>query len=69
MTPIKRKNIQMYELSKKQKEQTALEKKLSSLRIEINKLTFMKSHYSIRNVKRREERNFAKKNKSEEGKE
>ena len=60
MTPIKRKNIQTYELSKKQKEQTALEKKLSSLRIEINKLTFMKSHYSIRNVKRREERNFAK---------
>ena len=37
-----------------------MEKKLTILRIEINKLTVMKSHYSIRNVKRREERNFAK---------
>ena len=50
----------MYELSKTQKEETVLEKKLTKLRIEINKLTVMISRYSIKIVKRREERNFAK---------
>ena len=47
-------------MSKKQREKTVLEKKLTNLRIEMNKLTVMKSQYSIRNVKRREERYFAK---------
>ena len=47
-------------MSKKQREKTVLEKKLTNLRIEMNKLTVMKSHYSIRNVKRREERNLVK---------
>ena len=47
-------------MSKKQREKTVLEKKLTNLRIEMNKLMVMKSQYSIRNVKRREERNFAK---------
>ena len=47
-------------MSKKQREKTVLEKKLTNLRIEMNKLMVMKSQYSVRNVKRREERNFAK---------
>ena len=47
-------------MSKKQREKTVLEKKLINLRIEMNKLMVMKSQYSIRNVKRREERNFSK---------
>ena len=47
-------------MSKKQREKTVLEKKLTNLRIEMNKLMVMKSQYSVRNVKRREDRNFEK---------
>ena len=46
----------MYELPKMEKEKSVLESKRTRLR---SKMTVMKSHYSIRDVKRREERNFA----------
>ena len=48
--------MQMYELSKMEKEKSVLESKRTRLR---SKMAVMKSHYSIRDVKRREERNFA----------
>ena len=51
--------MQVYELSKMEKEKSVLESKVVRLKSEINKMTVLKSHYCIRNVKRREERNFA----------
>ncbi|XP_035826417.1 uncharacterized protein LOC106012166 [Aplysia californica] len=57
ITPKKRANKLTYEIAKKEKQLSLMEKKYDELKQEMIKQAKMKSQYSVKNMKRREERN------------